>query len=173
MPFTPSFLVGQSAETPANVTFTDDSSGSDVLITERRIFITDSQGNPVVPSGTITAYIVWALATNPITIQDLLPNDMDVDIEVTWNDVNGGELYSEEAAYPLNENNKQFFFYLFQQQALSPGIVQDANYFSNLAEYWTNIVGSVNITENTAVIAAGQNAINRATYMMQNQNFNF
>lgn len=173
MPFTPSFVVSQSAETPSSVTFTDDSSGSDVLILSRRIYITDSAGNPVVPEGTTTDYIAWALATNPITVENLLPNDLDVNIEVTWNGAGGAELYSEEAAYPLNENNKQFFFYLMQQQALVPGIVQDSNYFSNLAQYWTNIVASINVTENTAVIAAGQNCIDRATYMMQNESLFF
>lgn len=171
--FSPSFVVGQSAETPANVVFTDDSAGSDVLITSRRIYITDSQGNPVVPSGTSTSYILWPLATNPLTVSNLLTTDLAVNIDVQWLDVSNAVLYEEDADYCLAEFNKQFFYYLIQQQALKPGIIQDNAYYTNLCQYWINIIGAIQTVENAADLSGAQNCLNIATNFMNNQNLYF
>lgn len=173
MPLSPSFVVSQSAETPASVTFTDDSSGSDVLVVSRRITITDSNGDPVVPSGTVTDYIDWPLATNPLTVTDLLTADIAVNILVEWLDASNIALYEEDADFCLAEFNKQFFYYLIQQQALTPGIVQDANYYSNLCQYWINIIGAIQVVEDAADLSASQNCLNRATNFMTNESLYF
>lgn len=169
MPFTPSFTVAQSAATPANCTIEDDSSGSDAAITSRRIYITDNAGNYIVPSGTSTDYIAWPLATNPITIEDLLTVDLSVLILVQWLDVSNAVLYDEQNEFCLREFNKQQFIYLIQNQALYPGIVQDANYFSNLCQYWINIVGANTMVEDAADLSGSQNCLNRATEMLQDE----
>lgn len=169
MPFSPIFTVSQSAEAPTTCIFTDSSTGSDVLITSRRIYITDSGGNAVVPAGTSTAYISWAYGTNPLTVLNLILVDTAVSVTVQWLDVSNAVLYEDDDSFCLAQNNKQFFYYLIQQQGLTPSIVQDANYFSNLAMYWTNIIGAIQAIEDASDLAGSQNCLNRATEMMTNE----
>lgn len=173
MPLTPSFSVSQSAATPANVTFTDDSSGSDVLVTQRRIYVTDSNGDAVVPSGTSTSYIQWALATNPIEVEDLLTEDLAVSVTVQWLNVSNVVLYDLTQVFCLREFNIQNFIYLVQQQALSPGVVQDTNYFSNLCQYWINIEGANTMVVEAEDLAGSQSCLNRAIQMLNNETFYF
>ena len=49
MSFSPAFTASQSAATPSTVVFTDTSTGSDGSIASRRIYVTDNNGNAVVP----------------------------------------------------------------------------------------------------------------------------
>lgn len=168
MAFSPSFSIAQVGATPGYVVATDNSSGSDVLIISRKITFTDSQGNTVVPSGTTTTYVPWPLATNPISI-NLLTEDAALSIRVDWLDAGGNSIYDLTQEYPLTRFNKNNFVYLFQQQALTPGIVQDTNYFSNLATYYVDIVGGIAMVEDADDIANAQNCLNQATYMLNNQ----
>lgn len=172
MPFSPSFTVGQNIETPAYVVFTDDSTGSDVLVISRRIYVTDSQGDPVVPSGTTTDYISWPLATNPLTV-NLLTEDTAVNVLVQWLDVSNAMLYEDDDDFCLEEFNNQNFVYLIQQQGLSPSVVQDTTYFSNLCQYYINIIGANTMVEDALDLAGSQNCLNRATNMLNNQTYFF
>lgn len=169
MAFSPIVDIGQSISNPAAVVFTDSSTGSDSDIDSRRIYITDSQGNYVVPSGTTTDYISWPLATNPMTVSDLLTQDIAANILVQWLDSSEGVLYETDDDYALREFNIQFFIYLIQNQGLNPGVVQDTTYFSNLATYWVNIIGAENMIVYADDLAGAQNCLNRATNMMNNQ----
>lgn len=168
MSFTPSFSVAQTGLNPALVVLTDNSSGSDVLIISRKITFTDSAGNTVVPSGTTTSYVSWPLATNPISV-NLLTSDAALSIRVDWLNVSGVSIYDETQEYPLERYNKNQFVYLIQQQALNPGIVQDANYYFNLCQYYINIIGGITMVEDADDISGAQNCINRATYMLNNE----
>lgn len=169
MSFSPSFQVGQSAASPANVTFTDDSTGSDVLILSRRIYVTDNNGNPVVPTGYSTTYIDWAIGTNPLTVAALLQVDTAVNVLVQWLGAANAVLYEDNEDFCLREFNIQQFIYLIQNQALIPGIVQDANYFTNLCIYWINIQGANTMVVDAADLSGSQNCLNRATEMLQNE----
>lgn len=173
MPLTPAFSVAQSAATPANATFTDSSTGSDAAVTQRRIYITDSNGDAVVPSGTSTTYIAWPLATNPIEVEDLLTQDLAVTVTIQWLNVSNVVLYDLSEVYCLREFNIQNFIYLIQQQALSPGKVQDATYFSNLCQYWINIEGANTMIVEAEDLAGSQACLNRATNFLNNETFYF
>ena len=173
MSFSPSFTAAQSAATPTSVVFTDDSTGSDGPIASRRIYVTDNNGNAVVPSGTSTSYISWPLATNPLTVTGLLPNDMACNVLLEWLDSGGTVLYDTNEDFCFAENNKQFYYYLLQQLALTPGILQDANYSSNLSTYWTYITGAIEAVTLGSDLSNSQNLLNLATAMMTNQSFNF
>ena len=144
MSFSPAFTASQSAATPSTVVFTDTSTGSDGNIASRRIYVTDNNGNAVVPSGTTTSYVAWVLSSNPLSVASLLLNDMACNVLIQWLDSGNTILYETNTNYAFAENNKQFFYYLFQQLALTPGILQDANYLSNLNQYWTYITGGIN-----------------------------
>lgn len=169
MPLNPAFSVGQSASDPSAVVFTDDSTGSDVLVTSRRIYVTDNNGNAIVPSGTSTTYISWPLGSNPYTVLNLLTEDLAVTITVEWLNVSNVALYTDTEKFCLREFNIQQFIYLIQNQALTPGIVQDVNYFSNLCQYWINIVGANTMVVDAADLSGSQNCLNRATNFLNNE----
>jgi hypothetical protein len=169
MAFSPSFTVSQDLSNPGAVTLTDDSSGSDAEITQRRVYFTDESGNYIVPSGTSTDYVLWPLATNPITINSLLQVDTSVNILVEWLNVSNAVLYDDNNDFCLRAYNKQQFVYLIQQQALNPGIVQDGNYYSNLCQYWINIQGANTMVVDAEDLSGSQNCLNRATEMLQNE----
>ena len=168
MPIVPSIAVSQSALTPNEITITDDSTGSDVLISVRRLYIQTAQGTYLVESGTTTDYTVWAYADASITL-DILTQDECVNILVQWLSAANAVLYTYENQYALAEYNKQFLVYLVQAQGLTPGIVQDSNYSGNVGIFWTNIIAGINQVEFGAEIAGGQNCFNRATNMRLNQ----
>lgn len=168
MSFVPSVAVSQSALTPNEITITDDSVGSDVLISVRRVYIQAAGGNYLVESGTTTDYEVWLYADSSITL-DVLTQDECVNLTVQWLNSSNVVLYSYENQYAFSEYNKQFLVYLVQSQGLTPGIVQDSNYSGNVGIFWTNIIAGINQVEFGAEIAGGQNCFNRATNMRLNQ----
>lgn len=169
---TPSFTVSQSALSPENITLTDTSSDITGSITQRRAFFQTTQGTYLAVSGTTTDYEQWPLANTSQTWA-ILTTDQALSITVQWLDVSNNVVESLTQVYCLPQFNKQFFYYLIQNQALTPSILQDTNYFSNLATYWMNIVGAVQAVEIGADINASQNCLDRATYMMQNQSLFF
>lgn len=171
MPISPAILVSQSAITPANVTITDDSTGTDVNVTQRRVFVSDAEGNYLTGDGTVN-YTEWPIADISITLS-ILTQDTAADIKVEWLDVSNVVVVDYDNTYPLSKFNKNFFVYLVQLQGLSPKVYQDTNYSSNIAEFWSNIVGGVNAVEEGNNIAAAQNCFDRATYMRLHQSLYF
>lgn len=165
---TPAFTVSQSALTPANVTVTDTSTDVTGTITQRRVYFQTTQGTYLVESGVATDYEQWALAASSDT-WTILDTDQALSITVQWLDVSNAVVETLTQVFCLAQFNKQFFYYLVQQQALTPSILQDTNYAANMATYWMNITGAIQAVEIGADINASQNCLDRATYMMQNQ----
>jgi len=172
MPFSPAFSISRTALNDALVIATDDSTGVDSSITQRRITLTDTNGDTLVVSGTLTSYNPWPLVTNPISL-NLLTTDTAVSALVQWLDVSNAVLYSSTQSYCLANYSKSFLYYLEQSQSLTPSIVQDQNYSANLATLWATVKGAINAVEEGNDIAASQNALNRANYMRLNQSLFF
>ncbi len=165
-----SFSVEQSAANPGAVTLVDTSTGSDVAVTQRRIYFTDYHGNAVVPSGTSTAYVIWPYADSSITVNNLLTSDMALNVRVDWLDVSNVALYTLNTNYCFSQFNQNFFYTLIQSQSLTPGIIQDANYYSNLSIYWVNITGAIQAIEIGNDLSSSQKCLTIATNMMTFQN---
>jgi len=172
MPLSPAFTISQTVLDPSLIIAEDTSTGSDAAIVGKRITFTDAYGTTLVESGVTTAYNVWATADNPKSF-DVLTEDYALSINVVWVDINGATLYSSTQSYCLAYYNKQFMYELVQAQALTPGIVQDKNYFSNMATFWTTIVGATNAVEFGSDIAASQNMLNKGTEMRLNESIYF
>lgn len=172
MSFSPAFTVSQTAADPSLVVFTDTSTGSDVAITSRRIYVVDSQGNYIVPSGTATNYISWPLATNPLSSY-ILSQDTACEITVQWLNVGGTVLYTSTEKYCLNEYGRQFFYYLISVLAASPSILQDLSYKNNLNNFYTYLIGAENAVQLADDIAASQQLLNLETNMQNNQQMYF
>jgi hypothetical protein len=172
MPFLQNFTVAQTPANPAFIIITDTSTPPNDYATYdidiRRITITDSLGNFLVPAGTTTNYIEWSLEDNPISLE-VLTQDTAVNIKVQWLDEFDVELYELNNNYCFTEFNKQFLYYLIQLQSMTYSIIQDNNYWGNVGILWTNIIGAINCVEVANDIFASQACLNRATFMAQNQ----
>jgi len=168
MPFSPNFTVSQIPSNPALLVIDDTSTGVPVnTITTRLIYITNYNGDAVVPQGVTTAYIPWALPGNSITI-NLLSQDAALNIRVEWlagSTVEG----TVNTNYCFSQYSKQFLYYLIQLQSLTYNIIQDNNYWGNVGIFWTNVVGAINSVEVGNDIYSSQVCLNRANFMAQNQ----
>ena len=168
MPIIPSISISQTALAPSLIYATDTSTGSDGAITKRRIYFETNYGTFLVESGVVTTYNPWPLADVSKSF-NVLSSDYALSITVEWLDVSDNVLYTFTDLYCLAQYNKNFFYYLIQQQALTPNIIQDSNYFSNMAIYWTLIIGAINAITVGADISASQGCLDKATFMQQNQ----
>jgi hypothetical protein len=172
MPLTPAFTTSQSALTPASVTATDTATGSDAAVTKRRIYFQTQAGTYLVVSGTTTSYEAWALAdTSKAWV--ILDTDQALSITVQWLSAADAILYTLTQVFCFSQYNKNKFYELVQLQSITPGVLQDSNYFSNMAEYWMNITGAIQAIEIGADVAASQNCLDRATNMLDNSNYYF
>ena len=172
MPLSTAFTISQSAISPEDVTATDTSTGSDAAVTKRRIFFQQTAGTYLVESGIATDYEAWAYADTSDT-WDILDTDQALSITVQWLSVANAILYTLTQVFCLSQYNKNKFYELVQLQAITPSILQDTVYFSNMATYWMNITGAIQAIEIGADVAASQNCLDRATYMMDNSNLYF
>ena len=128
-PANPALLLLEDTSTTSPATTPTDYEAYD--IDSRRIYLQDSNGDYLVPSGVTTDYIEWPLLDNPITL-DVLTQDQALNVRVDWLDVDGNVLYSKNNNYCLSEFNKQFLYYLIQLQSLTYNIIQDNNYWGNV-----------------------------------------
>lgn len=168
MPFLPSFSVSQTPLNPAIVTVNDTSTGSDPAITSRVIYFIDAEGNYIVPTGTLTSYVDFPIIVSTIDI-DLLQEDTALDVRIEWLNVLGSVIYTITQTYCFAQYTKDFLYYLVQLQGLTPSVVSDSNYDSNLALLWTSVRGAINAIEIANDLAGSQNCLDRCTYYSLNQ----
>ncbi len=173
MAFIPAFSFEEFAGTPADVLGTDLSTDVPVSVTSRRIYFEQADGTFLVPSGTTTDYIVWPLATNPITISDLLVQDTAVSARVDWLDINDAVVDTLTQAVLWQEFGYNFYYGLVLSQVpiTIPSIQLSSNYWSNLSMLGDLLDSAANaITRNSDVYAASvcndavQNLISNQQY---------
>ncbi len=167
-----SFTAGQSPPSPNIVVLVDTSSGSDSNVISRLIYITDAEGNAVVPANTTTPYIVWGNFPGTSTISlNILSVDMALNIRIDWVGVTNNVLYSDANSFFFDEYLKQGVYNLVQ--GLVPPITLDTEYSNSLAKLWVAIKGAENAITFGNDIQASQNCLNQGTYLLQNSNLFF
>lgn len=171
MAISPAFTVSQSAITPAQFTVTDTSTGSDVLITSRRIYVQNAYGEYLTGDSNVD-YDVWAYAQSSITL-DVLTQDTAANIRVDWMSAGGTVLYTLNNNYPLSQFGKQFAYYIVNNLGLTPGVYQDATFSGNLALLWTYIVAGDNAVTYGNDIAGAQACYNLEIEMQNNESMFF
>lgn len=171
MAFTPSFTAIQVYSSPINLELTDTSSGNDAAIAGRRVYITNDAGEYVVPTGTTTNYILWPYANSSIDIP-ILTSDMALWARVSWVNVSGTELYSDEILKKFDYYSFTFLYSLSVQQAANNRFLADQNYFNNKSDMMVNEDDAANAVDIGSDIMSAQNALNRANYFVTyKQNF--
>ena len=175
MPLTPNFSTSQQAGLPSNVIITDTSTGSDVAVVERRVYLVNYAGEYVVADGTTTDYTVWPLAQSSISI-DCLSADTALTVTVDWVDVSGVTLYTKTVLAGFTLYNETFYYSLTQGQAAvsNPSyILQDTTYFQNKSKLRCLIdSGDQSVTLGYDITSA-QLCYDLATAMVNNQNLFF
>src|SRR6478752_1919626 len=127
---TPNFSATQAAGTPESISVTDTSVGSDVGLTSRRVYLEQSDGTYLVPSGTTTDYVLWDISDASIDIDDILTQDTALSIRVDW--MTGSVVtYTKTIAYGFQAFGENFYYGLILGQVpiTVPAIAQSTNYW--------------------------------------------
>lgn len=174
MPFEAAFTVTQSGT--STLSFTDTSTGSDATITERRIYLQKYDQTYIVPTGTLTDYIVWDISDSSITLTDILDRDYALDITVVWvapsPDPSG--TYEAEQLTEFDAYTMVFAQGLLAQKAARyPNIVNDNGFDLNCFRLYTYVLDARNAITVIQNIFLSQSALDNAYYMIQNTKFIF
>lgn len=172
MPLTPSFAVTQPVGEPSEVTITDDSTGVDAAITQRRVYLATAYGDFLVEDGTSTDYEPWALANSSITL-DLLDKDYALLITVEWLNVANVVLYSLSQNVGLTSYNEDFDYQLTQMVSGNTLLVNDANFYKSKSDLRTNIDSGNQAIERADDIFGAQQCYDRATQIRLNSQYYF
>ena len=106
MAFSQSFTTSSLLGRPSVIVFRDTSTGSDVNIVEKHIYLLKDDGYYLRESGSTLDYIVWPSASNPFLL-DILPKDMSLRIFVEWDDGDAGfVLINETDDLLINSTDK-------------------------------------------------------------------
>lgn len=130
MAFIPDFSATQTIGLPSKINFTDISTGTDLNITSRRIYLLTSSGTYLVQTGTTTSYEVWAYTSSTITLT-VLSKDYALDILVQWLDISNNVLYEKTHALGFTLYNETFDYGLTQMLAANVANFNDAYFFRN------------------------------------------
>ena len=170
MSFSPNFSIGHNPLYPNIIVAVDTRTGSDVLITSRRIYVQNSAGDYLVPSGVTTNYTVWNIGDSEISL-NILTEDTACDIKVDWLAADNSVLYTLSDTFCFVDYNKQFCYSLCQ--GLTPPITLNTNYSASLAALWTSIKGAENAVTMNNDIQSSQNCLSQGTYLRLNANLFF
>lgn len=130
VPLTPNFSATQTVGSPSIVTLTDSSTGSDVAVTQRRVYLQTSTGAFLVPSGTTTEYVAWDILDTSIDI-DCLTKDYGLKIVVQWLNVSNVVLYDKTSYYAFTLYSEAFDYGLSQNLVANPSLSNDNNFMTN------------------------------------------
>lgn len=173
MPINPSFSATESIANPNEITFVDDSTGSDGTLTNRKIFVRLANGNWLTEGGesTTIASTNWAYSDVSITLS-LLSQSTACSIEVVWY-AGSAATYDFENTFCFNIYDYLFGLQLLQGNTSSPSQVQDTNYYSNLTKFIVNIFNEENPITYGGDIFSSQGAMAQNQYLIQNENLFF
>jgi hypothetical protein len=130
MALTPSFTATQQFGTPSNITLTDTSTGSDVSVYSRRVYIQLPNGKYLVQQGTTTDYEPWNYSASTITL-DVLTGDAAVTITVEWLNVSNVVLYTVSNNFGFTGYGELFDYGLTQMLTANPTLINDNSFFMN------------------------------------------
>lgn len=169
MPLTPNFTCSSILGSPSTIVFEDTSTGSNVAIVARRITLQNYLSANIVPSGTTTSYIDWALATNPLTVNILL-TDYALSVRVDWIDVSGTVVNIKTIPYVFQRYNVEFNYSLTYSEANGNASLNSSNWLRGRMALYQSIQDADNAITEASSITDSQAAIDRGTAIRLNPN---
>ena len=175
MSFSPNFTTSQTAGIPESILFTDTSTGSDVLVTQRQIYLEKDDGTFLVPTGTVTDYIVWTGGSSPLTklADDVLDKDYALLVTVKWLNTSNVVLYEKTYLLGFTLYNEQADYSTTQWASGNNKLLSDNNFWTEKSELRTAIDAG-----NQAIVLASdqrgsQNCYDIATAIRVNSQYLF
>lgn len=168
MPLTPNFTASQFSGTPSVITLTDTSTGSDVAITSRRVYLLQANGTFLVPAGTTTDYVVWDLVDTSIDL-DVLSQDSALSITVQWMSSTNTIVTSKTISFAFTAYNETFYYGLTESQVANSNLSASTNWYQSKLVLRVEIDSADQSITFASDIYSAQAALNRATYISTNQ----
>jgi hypothetical protein len=172
MALNPSFTASQNSGLPSTIVLTDTSTGSDVNVTKRRVFLLQSNGTYLVPTGTTTNYIEWSISSPTISL-DILAQDTALTITVQWLSVTNVVLNTVTNAFAFIAYNETFYYGLTEDQVGNPNLISSTDWYQNKMILRVELDSAVQAVSFASDIVSAQSALDRATYISTNSNFFF
>ena len=168
MPLTPNFTASQFSGTPSIITLNDTSTGSDVAITSRRVYLLQANGTFLVPAGTTTDYVVWDLVDTSIDL-DVLSQDSALSITVQWMSSTNTVVTSKTISFAFTAYNETFYYGLTESQVANSNLSASTNWYQTKLVLRVEIDSADQAITFASDIYSAQAALNRATYISTNQ----
>lgn len=172
MPISPSFTASQNSGTPNLIFLTDTSTGSDVTITKRRIYLLQSNGTYLVPAGTTTDYIEWALVDTTTSLNVLI-QDTALSITVQWLTAGNVEVASVTTSFAFTAYNETFYYGLTESQVANANLTASTNWYQTKMILRVELDSAYQAISFASDIFSAQAALNRATFISTNQSYFF
>ena len=168
MPLTPNFTSSQFSGTPSIITLNDTSTGSDVTIASRRVYLLQANGTFLVPAGTTTDYVVWDLVDTSIDL-DVLSQDSALSITVQWMSSTNTVVTSKTISFAFTAYNETFYYGLTESQVANSNLSASTNWYQTKLVLRVEIDSADQAITFASDIYSAQAALNRATYISTNQ----
>ena len=172
MPISPSFTASQNSGTPNLIFLTDTSTGSDVTITKRRIYLLQSNGTYLVPAGTNTDYIEWALVDTTTSLNVLI-QDTALSITVQWLTAGNVEVASVTTSFAFTAYNETFYYGLTESQVANANLTASTNWYQTKMILRVELDSAYQAISFASDIFSAQAALNRATFINTNSSYFF
>ena len=172
MPLSPNFTASQNSGTPNLIFLTDTSTGSDVTITKRRIYLLQSNGTYLVPAGTNTDYIEWALVDTTTSLNVLI-QDTALSITVEWLTAANVVVDSLTTSFAFTAYNETFYYGLTESQVANANLTASTNWYQTKMILRVELDSAYQAISFASDIFSAQAALNRATFISTNQSYFF
>jgi hypothetical protein len=165
----------QTPGSPSDIIFNDDTTGIDVSITQRRIYIQDTAGNYLVPPGISTLYNSWPNypASLTITIEDILEQDQGCKVVVQWLTAANTVVYDKTDYIGFNCYNLDEDYSLTQNVASNQLLMNDNGFWANKNLLMTLVESGDKAIERASDINAAQTLYDAATEMANDAQYIF
>lgn len=172
MPLSPNFTASQNSGTPNLIFLTDTSTGSDGTITKRRIYLLQSNGTYLVPAGTVTDYIEWALVDTTTSLNVLI-QDTALSITVQWLTASNVVVATKTTSFAFTAYNETFYYGLTESQVANANLTASTNWYQTKMILRVELDSAYQAISFASDIFSAQAALNRATFISTNQSYFF
>lgn len=172
MPLSPNFTASQNSGTPNLIFLTDTSTGSDGTITKRRIYLLQSNGTYLVPTGTATNYIEWALVDTTTSLNVLI-QDTALSITVEWLTASNVVVANKTTSFAFTAYNETFYYGLTESQVANANLTASTNWYQTKMILRVELDSAYQAISFASDIFSAQAALNRATFISTNQSYFF